>query len=76
MPDAGPIGEGGRHGQMHGGRHGRMMEMMRPVSKAARFEFSRGETEVDIKCAEDEPMRACAEAAGMLLDKLATQPSR
>ena len=70
------MGEGGRHDQMHGGRHGRMMEAMRPVSKAARFQFSRGEAEVDIRCAEDEPMRACADAAGVLIDKLAAQPTR
>ena len=60
--------EGGR--QMHGhGPMGRMMQM----SKAAQFHFSRGDSRVDIRCAADEPTKACVDAAGALLDKLAAQ---
>jgi hypothetical protein len=79
-PEPGPMGEGGMHGhaQMHGGMGGMggmrpgMMGMMRP-SKGARFHFSRNDGVVDVKCAEDEPMRACVDAASALLDKLAGQ---
>lgn len=84
-PSGGPgsMGEGGpaamrpggmMRGMMEGGPHG-MRHMMRP-SKAAHFEFERGDAVVKIKCAEDETMRACVEAAGVLLDKLAAQPTR
>lgn len=81
-PEAGPMGEGGRHGMMHGGpmqggRHAmRMMERMHSQSKAARFNFVRDDASISIKCADDEPTRACVDAAGILLDKLAAQPAR
>lgn len=79
------MGEGGR-GMAHGmgepgmggpgmGPHGMRMGMMRPP-KAAIFHFARGEAEIHIKCADDEPTRACVEAAGILLEKLAAQPAR
>lgn len=79
----GPMGEGGPPAMRHGGMMGGMMEggphgmrhMMRP-SKAARFHFERGEAVADIKCADDETMRACVDAASTLLDKLAAQPAR
>ena len=79
-PEPGPTSEGGPNGHagMHGGpplmRPG-MMRMMRP-SKGARFHFSRNDGVVDVKCAEDEPMRACVDAASALLDKLAAQPAK
>jgi len=79
-PEPGPMGEGGMHGRppMHGGMGGMrpgMMGMMRP-SKGARFHFSRNDGVVDVKCAEDEPMRACVDAASALLDKLGAQPAK
>lgn len=52
----------------------RMHGRMAPPSKAAHFVLHRGDAVVDIKCAEDEPMKACVDAATVLLDKLATQP--
>ncbi len=69
-PPRGGREEMGRHMQGPGG--GMMMRMMH-ASKAARFHFSRGENEVDIRCAADEPTKACVEAATTLLDKLAAQ---
>ncbi len=38
--------------------------------KSAGFRFKRGDAEIDIKCAADEPMRACVEAAATLIDKV------
>lgn len=81
-PDAGAMREGGppgmmHGGPMHGGRHAmRMMERMHNQSKAARFNFVRDDASISIKCADDEPTRACVDAAGVLLDKLAAQPAR
>jgi len=79
-PEMAPMGEGGPNGNpgMHGGPHEMhpgMMRMMRPF-KGARFHFSRNDGVVDVKCAEDEPMRACVDAASALLDKLTTQQAR
>ena len=58
------------HGMMHRMHHGP------EASKGARFSFERGGTRIDLKCDDDEPMRACAEAAIMLIDKLAPAPAR
>ena len=44
------------------------------ASRAASFHVQRGEDEIHIQCAEGEPMRACVDAASVLLDKLATLP--
>lgn len=79
-PEMAPMGERGPNDDpgMHGGPHRMhpgMMPMMRP-SKGARFHFSRNDGVVDVKCAEDEPMRACVDAASALLDKLAPQQAR
>ena len=80
-----PPGPGGPEGWMrrmheHGHEHGMhehggapWMHMMMQASKAARFHFSRGENVVDIRCAADEPTKACVDAASALLDKLASQ---
>jgi uncharacterized iron-regulated membrane protein len=52
-----------------------MMEAHRPPpSKAAHFRFRKGDAMVDIKCADDEPTKACVDAGSALLDKLAAQP--
>ncbi|NEU13269.1 hypothetical protein G3T14_14175 [Methylobacterium sp. BTF04] len=45
-----------------------------PPPKAAHFRLERGDTAVDVKCADDEPMRACADITQQLLDKLTGMP--
>ena len=45
-----------------------------PPSKAAHFRLERGDLALDVKCAEDEPMKACAEIAVQLLDKAQSIP--
>lgn len=82
-PNAGPPGgppapamgqDGGpprEMGEMHRGMGwgGHMMHRP-PPSKAARFMFRKGDSVVAIKCADDEPMKACVDAGSALLDKL------
>ena len=63
------------HGGGGMGHHGMMRRMME-ANKAARFRFERGEASVDVKCAADESMRACVDAAMLLMDKLGAQPTR
>ena len=67
--------EGGEH-EMHGHGGGHWMRMMMQGTKSAHFHFRRGENAVDIRCAADEPTKACVEAATTLMDKLAAQPAR
>ena len=77
---------GEEHGDEHGhgmGPMGRMGMMMRmhmhpppPPSKAAHFRFRKGDAMVDVKCADDEPTKACVDAASVLLDKLAPNPAK
>jgi hypothetical protein len=43
-----------------------------PPPKGAFFHLRRGDAEVAVKCADDEPMKACIEAADQLLDKVTT----
>ncbi|WP_243958055.1 hypothetical protein [Methylobacterium sp. J-067] len=43
-----------------------------PPSKGAHFNFERGDARIDVKCADDEPMKACADITLQLLDKLST----
>lgn len=45
-----------------------------PPPKAAHFRIEHGDTAVDIKCADDEPMKACADFTLQLLDKLQAMP--
>ena len=80
-PMDGPMGErrgpppemrGEMPRDMHGDMHG-VMRHMRP-SKAAVFNFRKGDARVFIKCADDEPTKACIDAASALMDKLAAQP--
>jgi hypothetical protein len=49
---------------MHGRHHGPRSD------PAAHFRFRRGDAEIDIHCALQEPMRACVDAASTLLDKV------
>ena len=74
-PDGGPPGDM-RGGEMRGGEmghYGRYMMRRPPPSKAARFMFRKGDAVVAIKCADDEPTKACVDAGSALLDKLAPQ---
>ena len=63
-----------------GGRDGgdmrphRMGHLRPPPSKAARFHIETGEADIGIKCADDEPMKACADFTLQLLDKIAAMP--
>lgn len=73
----GMIGAPTRHGphpmMMGGGEEGREMEegmMHMHPPKGAVFMFRRGDQRVMIKCADDEPTKACVDGAGALLDKL------
>ncbi|MFC6790967.1 hypothetical protein ACFQE0_15905 [Methylobacterium komagatae] len=43
-----------------------------PSSKGAHFIFERGGARIDVKCADDEPMKACADITLQMLDKLST----
>ena len=63
-PSEGGRGEGPPWG------HRMMMRRMMEGGKAARFHISRGESVIDVRCAADEPMKACVDAASALLDKL------
>ena len=58
-----PMDRGGPMG-MH--RHGMMM-----MQRSAGFRFKRDGAEIDIRCAGNEPMRACVDAASVLIDKVA-----
>ena len=63
-----------------GGRDGgdmrphRMGHFRPPPSKAARFHIETGDADIGIKCADDEPMKACADFTLQVLDKLAGMP--
>ncbi len=40
------------------------------LSKAAHFRVEQGDNGIDVKCADEEPMRACADIAMQFLDRL------
>ena len=63
-----PVGPG-----MYGPRHG-WGRAMPPMNKAAVFHVSRGDSRIDVRCAESETMKACADAAAALFDKLPAMP--
>ncbi|MBY5408969.1 hypothetical protein HFO98_10895 [Rhizobium leguminosarum] len=44
-----------------------------PPSKAAHFRIEDGNTRIDLKCAEDEPMKACADLLLQVMDRLQGQ---
>jgi hypothetical protein len=67
----GPGGPGGMRGP--GGPH-RFGPPPAPPSKAAAFMIKRGDTRIQIRCAEDEAMQACVNAASALMDKVASMP--
>ncbi len=72
-PDAMDDGAGGPPPPPPGGPHGRRPP---PPSRAAHFHLQTGDAALDVKCAEDEPMRACADVALQMLDKLQAMPTR
>src|SRR4051812_11605026 len=41
-----------------------------PPSRAASFSFERGDMQIRIRCAQDEPMQNCVNAASALIDKV------
>lgn len=41
-----------------------------PPSKGAHFRIEDGERRIDLKCADDEPMKACADLLMQVIDKL------
>jgi hypothetical protein len=47
-----------------------------PPSKAAHFRVEQGDNGIDVKCADDEPMRACADITMQLLDRLGITQAR
>jgi len=71
----------GMHGEGRGGMMGHRMGMgmmggdMRGP-RGAHFVFEREGAMIDLRCAENEPTRACVDAAAVLLDKLGSQPAR
>ena len=59
----------------HGHDRGAMFRMMRGMGmrnrmQGAFFHFQNGDSEVTVRCAPDEPMKACVDAAAIMLDKL------
>ncbi|ARO30703.1 MULTISPECIES: hypothetical protein [unclassified Rhizobium] len=44
-----------------------------PPSKAARFQIEDGNTRIDLKCAEDEPTKVCADLLLQVMDRLQGQ---
>jgi len=47
-----------------------------PPSKAAHFRIEQGDNAIDVKCADEEPMRACADIAIQFLDRLGITQAR
>jgi hypothetical protein len=45
-------------------------------SKGAHFRLQDGDAAVDVKCAEDEPMKLCADITLQILEKLVSLPER
>lgn len=64
---------GGRDGDGDMRPH-RMGHFRPPASKAARFHIETGDADIGIKCADDEPMKACADFTLQVLDKIAAMP--
>ncbi|NSY49198.1 hypothetical protein [Agrobacterium tumefaciens] len=65
-PPPGPRGP--REAGWRDGPHGRRMPP--PPSKAAHFRIEDGERKIDVKCADDEPIKACADIMMQLIDKM------
>lgn len=68
-PPPPPPGPGGpSEAGWRDGPHGRRMPP--PPSKAAHFRIEDGERKIDVKCADDEPMKACADIMMQIIDKM------
>lgn len=68
-PPPPPPGPGGpREAGWRDGPHGKRMPP--PPSKAAHFRIEDGERKIDVKCADDEPMKACSDILMQLIDKI------
>lgn len=63
--------DGGPPPRPPGGPHG----MRPPPSKAAHLHIEHGDMALDIKCPEEEPLKACADLIIPLLDKLQAMPT-
>lgn len=70
-PRAGPMGNDWRADWHRGHR-----PPPPPPSKAAHFRIEDGNVKVDVKCSDDEPMKACADEVNQILDRLAGSSSR
>ncbi|WP_296068391.1 hypothetical protein [uncultured Agrobacterium sp.] len=69
-PPPPPPGPGGpREAGWRDGPHGKRMPPP-PPSKAAHFRIEDGERKIDVKCADDEPMKACADIIMQIIDKM------
>ena len=76
-PPAGPRGHGPDRMGPRGPRHGpRGMMPPPPPSKAADFRIENGPFKFQVKCAEDEPMQACADIAIKMLAEAKNLPAR
>jgi hypothetical protein len=51
-------------------------ERLLPPSKAAHFRIEQGDNAIDVKCADEEPMRACSDIAMQFLDRLGITQAR
>ncbi|MDP9561145.1 UNVERIFIED_ORG: hypothetical protein J2740_002334 [Rhizobium nepotum] len=68
-PPPPPPGPGGpREAGWRDGPHGKRMPP--PPSKAAHFRIEDGERKIDVKCADEEPMKACADIMMQIIDKM------
>lgn len=63
----GPHGRGPRGD--HDGPRGDRDGPPPPPSKAAHFRLKMGENSIDVKCADDEPMKACSDILMQILDR-------
>ncbi len=72
-PPPPPHGKGPR--EERGPKRGRDAERgPPPPSKAAHFRLEKGDMKIDVKCADDEPARACADITLQLIDRIAPKP--
>jgi hypothetical protein len=72
--DSGRMHHWRMHGNMQGGMTPpwRMRGRMAQANEAAHFRFRRGPAVVDVQCPEGESLQTCVNAAGQLLEKIAS----
>jgi hypothetical protein len=71
-PEAGPDDMGGPPPPPPGGPGPRGNPPPPPPSRAAHFRLQRGDAMVDVKCADDEQMKVCADLTLQMIDRLQT----